>query len=129
MWTKFRKWFRNTFCYVDWVHVGIFEHMMKYSHDTWQVYIHCFESQYGDRKIKIVGAKESTSEAKVYSEKDFDGKFRISKLYQTELYPWLCGRADAGIPGYELVKSQKFDFTKKLRGETPIILNDDEKKA
>ncbi len=129
MWTRFRNWIRTKFFYAEWQHVGLFEHTMRFEHEGWQTYIHCFESNHGDRKIEIVGAKEAVTEAKAYSEKDFDGKFRISKLYQTELYPWLCGRADAAIPGYELVKSQKFDFTKKLRGETPIILNDDEKKA
>ncbi len=129
MWTRFRNWLQSKLFYVDWVHVGVFEHKMRFSHEPWQLYIHCFESKHGDRKIQIVGAMEAVSEAKDYKGSDFDGKFRISKLYQTELYPWLCGRADAGIPGYELVKSQKFDFTKKLRGETPIILNDDEKKA
>ena len=100
---------------------------MRFSHDSWTVYIHCFESKYGDRRIQIVGARELASEAEKYKASDFDGKFEISKLYQTQLYPWLCGRKDAAIPGYELVKSQKFDFTKKLKGETPIILNDDEK--
>jgi hypothetical protein len=129
MWTKFKNWFRHVFFYVEWQHVGLFEHTMRFSHEPWQLYIHCFESKYGDRRIEIIGAKELASEAKVYDEKDFDGKFEISKLYQTELYPWICGRANAGIPGYELVKTEKFDFTKKLRGETPIILNDDEKKA
>ena len=129
MWTRFKNWFRTKFCHVDWQHVGIFEHTMRYKHDPWQLYIHCFESQRGDRRIEIVGAKEAMNEATLYVEDDFNGKFEISKLYQTQLYPWLCGRADAGIPGYELVKSQKFDFTKKLKGETPLVLNDDEKKA
>jgi len=129
MLTKFKNWFRTKFCHVDWQHVGLFEHVMRYDREEWMTYIHCFESFRGDRRIEIVGAYNLLSEAKKYKIDDFDGKFKITKLYQTELYPWLCGRADAGIPGYELVKSQKFDFTKKLRGETPIVLNDDEKKA
>jgi hypothetical protein len=126
MWTRFKNWFRTKFCHVDWQHVGIFEKTFRYDYDDWMLYVHCFESQRGDRRIEIVGCREERKGAEKYNS-GLEDKFKITKLYQTQLYPWLCGRADAGIPGYELVKSQKFDFTKKLKGETPLVLNDDEK--
>lgn len=124
--TGIRRFFRKIF-FTDWQHVGIFEvESFRYDFENWKLYIHCFESQHGDRKIEIVGAQDQQKGAKSYTS-GLGDKFRITKLYQTELYPWLCGRVHGRIPGYEIVKSQKFDFTKKLKGETPIILNDDEK--
>ena len=126
MWIKIKRFFSiNT----EWQHVGLFEKDMPFAHDTWRVYIHCFESEYGERKIEIVGCKADVREAAVYEEDRFDSKVKISSLYQTELYPWLCGRSNGRIPGFEIVKSKKFDFKKKLKGEAPIILNDNEKKA
>lgn len=127
MWTRLRNFFRRWFFYTEWQHVGLFEHEMRYNHEGWQTYIHCFESNYGNRKIKIVGAKAAVSKAKEYDTDDFESIFHVSVLYQKELYPWLEGRANDKIPGFDFVKSKKFDFTKKLKGETPIVLNDDEK--
>ena len=126
MWTGIKRWFRNVFC-TEWQHVGLFEVVTRYKHSGWTTYIHCYESQHGDREIEIIGAMAMTSEAQVYDKSDFESLIKISELYQKELYPWLKGRAHDKIPHYELVKSQKFDFTKKLKGETPIVLNDDDK--
>lgn len=124
MFTGIRRIFRKVF-FTNWQHVGLFEYEIEYEYNTWKLYIHCFESQFGDRKIKIVGCRPARAGAEPYG-RDLARKFRTTKLYQTELYPWLKGRVHGRIPGYELVKSQKFDFTKKLKGQAPIILNDDE---
>lgn len=124
MFTGIRRFFRKIF-FTDWQHVGLFEVKMRYEYDDWRLYIHCFESRHGNRKIKIIGCQSTKSGAESYG-RGLAEKFKTTKLYQTELYPWLKGRVHGRIPGYELVKSQKFDFTKKLKGQTPIILNDDE---
>lgn len=124
MFTGIRRFFRRIF-FTDWQHVGLFEiNSFRYSYEDWKVYVHCFESKHGGRKIKIVGCRPDVRGAEKYG-RGFKEKFHTTKLYQTELYPWLKGRAHGKIPGYELVKSQKFDFTKKLKGQAPIILNDD----
>jgi hypothetical protein len=39
----------------------------------------------------------------------------------------LKGRENTNIPGFALVKTKKFDFTRKLRDENTIVLNNDEK--
>ena len=126
MWTRLRNLFRRLFFYTEWQHVGLFERTIRFEHEGWQTYIHCFESNYGDRKIEIVGAKESVSKAKEYDEKGFDSKFEISPLYQKELYPWLKGRENTNIPGFEFVNTKKFDFTRKLKDKDTIVLEIDE---
>lgn len=127
MFSGIRRFFRKLF-FTNWQHVGLFEYPMRFGFDDWELYIHCYESQHGDRRIEIIGCRPDASGAKKHGN-DLEEKFKITKLYQTELYPWLKGRIHGKIPGYELVKSEKFDFTQKLKGKAPIILNDDEKKA
>lgn len=126
MWTGMKRWCRKYFC-TEWQHVGLFEQTMRYKHSEWTLYIHCYESQHSDREIEIVGARALDSKAAEYDKSEFESKFEISPLYQKELYPWLKGRENSNIPGFALVKTKKFDFTRKLRDENTIVLNDDEK--
>jgi len=106
----------------DWQLVGTFEEKITVHSDyrdrEHKVYAHCFESRWGSRrvKIRIIGATELFHNSKV----------RATKTYQTEIYPWLKYRAHVKLPAYAIVASGKFDFLKRLKGETPVVLNDDE---
>lgn len=110
----------------DWQHVGSFETKFEYHHDTWEIYIHCYESRWGARKIKIRGAHFEWNRTNLPGF-GVSKRVKARKLYQTEILPWLHGRLHNKIPSYQKVKSGKWDFLKKLKGETPIVLNDDEK--
>lgn len=107
----------------DWQLVGTFEDMIKlrrsYLNHEHKIYIHCYESRWGSRRVSIKIVDAST----LFN----GGKVRSTAAYQTEVFPWLNRRANTKIPAYDLVASGKFDFLKRLKGETPIVLNDDEK--
>lgn len=109
----------------DWQLVGSFEAKIKttsaasYRTPERSVYIHCYESRWGSRRavIRIEGATTLFH----------GGQVRNLKMYQTEIFPWLQYRTNTNIPAYAIVASGKFDFLKRLKGETPVVLNDDEK--
>lgn len=110
--------------------VGTFETEVVVVHEynsdkKFSVFIHCFESRWGTRytRVKIQKAPTFFGSVKYQLKK----KVKRGKLYQTEIYPWLHGRAHDKIPSYQKVKGGKWDFLKKLKGETSIVLNDDEK--
>jgi hypothetical protein len=126
MWTGMKRWFRKHF-FTEWQHVGLFERTMRYKFKDWTLYIHCYESQHGDRVLEVIGAMELDNSAATYDKSDFESKFEISPLYQKELYPWLKGRENSNIPGFEFVKTKKFDFTRKLKDKDTVVLDIDEK--
>lgn len=114
------------FFWHDWQYVGVFEEKIKFDYSEWIVYLHCYESKWGRRKIKIVGVYHVTSKTHIAGPK-VRKKIKTSRLYQTELLPWLKGRDHDKIPSYKKIETGKWNFLKKLKGETPNILNDDEK--
>jgi len=113
----------------DLQHVGTFETEIQkeigYSTKKFSVFIHCFESRWGTRCSRVRIQKVPGFVG--YTKHHMKRKVRRAKLYQTEIYPWLHGRAHDKIPSYQKVKGGKWDFLKKLKGETPVVLNDDEK--
>ena len=125
MWSGIKIWFRKHFC-TEWQHVGLFERTMRYQFKDWTLYIHCYESQHGDRKVEVIGALDGDHSAVDYNKEEFDSKFEISPLYQKELYPWLKGREHTDIPSFVCVKTKKFDFTRKLKDKDTIVLEIDE---
>lgn len=114
----------------DWQLVGTFETDVKYKADayhtdTFDVFIHCFESRWGTRYTRLVIQRfPSFLGITTYFLKK---KIKRAKLYQTEIYPWLKERRHDKIPSYEKVRGGKWDFMKKLKGLTAVVLNDDEK--
>ena len=111
--------------WTDWQHVGLFTTNFEFEHDNWNLTIHCYESRWGTRKVEIYGSYLQWSRTNLATT-NIRTRLKTTKLWQQEIYPWLKGRVHSKIPGYEFVKSQKFDFTKKLKGQAPIVLNDDE---
>lgn len=109
----------------EWQYVGLFELKVDFYYDAWRVYLHCYESRWGRRKVKLVAAKNKTSET-ITATWGLRRRVKNDKFYQTEMIPWLKGRKHDKIPAFEKVKSGKWDFTKKLKGQTPVVLNDDE---
>jgi len=113
----------------DWQLVGTFETKAiveeKYrTNQEYDAYIHCFESRWGTRYTRV----------KIYRPNypDFGNyvlarRVRRSQLFQTKVYPWLNGRLDDDIPSFQKVEGGKWDFLKKLKGESAVVLNDDEK--
>ncbi len=110
----------------DWQHVGLFEIEFSFDYNNWKIYIHCYESRWGSRRIKIRGSYITTTKIYLLTSTARRGT-KATKLYQTELLPWLHGRAHGKIPSYQKVKGGKWDFLKKLKGEPAVILNDEEK--
>ena len=111
----------------DFQHVGSFKTEViptGWRKDKLDAWIHCYESRWGTRRIKIMVYRPSHPDIGNFF---LTRKIRRAKLYQTELLPWLHGRRHDKIPSYQKVKSGKWDFLKKLKGETPVVLNDDEK--
>lgn len=110
--------------------VGTFETQVtflegKFGETTHDVYIHCFESRWGTRYTRVkIRRKSEFWTANIVSLKR---KVRRANLYQTVIYPWLHGRWSDKIPSFKKVKGGKWDFLKKLKGETSVVLNDDEK--
>lgn len=112
----------------EWQQVGTFETIVKIPENSWTsnehpVFIHCFESRWGTRRVEI---NVQWHAMKIFHYK-YRAKVRRARLFQTEIYPWLNGRQHTKIPGFQVVKSKKWDFKKALLGETPVVLNDDEK--
>lgn len=110
----------------DWQYVGVFEEKLKADYHDWIVFLHCYESRWGRRKIKIIVRYNRVSEV-VMGGWNIRKFIRMGSFYQTELLPWLEGRDHNKIPSYKKIESGKWDFLKKLKGETPVMLNDDEK--
>lgn len=114
------------FVWADWQHVGLFEtkirEVSRYP-DDYLVIIHCYESRWGTRHAKVFVQRRSHLDIlnSLYAR-----RVRRSKFYQTEILPWLRGRLHDKVPAYQQVASNRWDFLKKLKGETPVHLNDDE---
>lgn len=114
----------------DYQLVGTFETEViwlegKFGEKAHLAYIHCFESRWGTRYTKVkIQRKPKFWKTDIISLKR---KVRRAKLYQTEIYPWLQGRWSDKIPSFKKVEGGKWDFLKKLKGETSVVLNDDEK--
>lgn len=121
----FIRLFLYSLFWSEWQYVGLFEQKADYSYHTYNVYLHCYESRWGKRKIKIMAIQHKTSET-IMGSITIKHRVKTSKFYQTEMVPWLKGRKHDKIPAFEMVKSGKWDFTKKLKGQTPVVLNDDE---
>lgn len=111
----------------DYQHVGVFKTDTKtldWRKDKIEVWIHCYESRWGTRRIKIMICRPGYIDIlNCFMAR----RIRRAELYQTELLPWLHGRRHGKIPSYQKVKGGKWDFLKKLKGETSVVLNDDEK--
>lgn len=110
----------------EWQQVGTFQTEVEINRNSWDkekytAFIHCFESRWGSRRATINIQWSGWFHGKYHA------KIRRAPLYQTEIYPWLHGRHNTKIPGFVQVKSKKWDFKKALLGETPVVLNDDEK--
>ena len=114
-----------TFFWTEWQYVGLFVRKAEYEGSDYRVYLHCYESRWGKRKIKI-GAYRHKYASNISGGPIIKNRIRTGDFYQTQMVPWLEGRNHDEIPGFEIVKSGKWDFTKKLKGETPVVLNDDE---
>lgn len=110
----------------DWQYVGVFEEKLGFNYIDWIVFLHCYESRWGRRKIKIVVRYYTNTMTIMGGRKELK-KIKTGKLYQTELLPWLKGRKHNKIPSYEKIETGRWEFLKKLKGETPVVLNDDEK--
>ena len=119
-----------------WQHVGVIDYgteTIYYKADRYKIYVHCFESNWGYRKIKVAafygdGSREC-KQPKKHINPLFFRKFRSTKMYQTEIYPWLCGRNSKEIPSYKKIKSGKWDFVRNLKDKANIILNKSEENA
>ena len=113
----------------DWQLVGTFEttaiKVQRYESDKqYKAYIHCFESRWGTRYTRVKVYRPDYPDIGNYP---LTRLVRRSELFQTEIYPWLHGRLHDKIPTFHKVESGRWDFLKKLKGETPVVLNDDEK--
>ena len=119
--------------WVDWQYVGSFEgekiNMVEDMFDTYsseeyhRIQIHLFESRWGTRHARIVVCRGGP--IAIFNWQHYS-RIRKSEIWQTKVYPWLRGRRIKNIPTYQKVKGGKWDFKKLLRGETPLVLNDDE---
>jgi hypothetical protein len=114
----------------DYQLVGTFETKIKhrkssYSTEEFSVFIHCFESRWGTRYSRVRVQKKPTFFG--YTKHHLKRKIRRAELYQTEIYPWLNGRWNDKIPSFKKVEGGTWDFLKRLKGETSVVLNDDEK--
>lgn len=96
----------------------------SYTSDDFNAFVHCFETRWGTRytRVKIQKAPGPFGITKHFLKR----KVRRAKMYQTEIYPWLNGRWQEKIPTFHKVEGGKWDFLKKLKGETSVVLNDDE---
>jgi hypothetical protein len=120
-----------------WQHVGTItltgNDAIYYKGDNFQTYIHCFESCWGHRKVKIKGHHNTTSRSidipTPSINRTFFLKVKSTKVYQLEIYPWLCGRNSKEIPSYKKVKSGKWDFVRNLKDKANIILNKSNEKT
>ena len=113
----------------DWQLVGTFETeaIVKYKYEAdkkYKAYIHCFESRWGTRHTRIKIYRPTYLDIGNYP---LARRVRRQELFQTEIYPWLHGRWNETIPTFHKVEGGTWDFLKKLKGETPVVLNDDEK--
>ena len=100
----------------DWAHVGIFIYKVSYRDP---IYIHCYESRWGSRKIKMVNQR-------MPSDNSWKKDVCRQELYQTRIFPWLEGVPDPDVPTYKDVFCKKEEFINKLKGkEHPRIINDD----
>lgn len=113
----------------DYQLVGTFETeaIVRYRYESdkkYTAHIHCFESRWGTRHTRIKIYRPSYLDILNYS---LSRRVRRQKLYQTEIYPWLHGRWSDKIPSFKKVEGGKWDFLKRLKGETSVVLNDDEK--
>lgn len=116
--------------WIDWQYVGSFDgEKVKmdthdgYSPDYIPVKIHLLESRWGTRHARIVVRRHGTFAMLNWIHYS---RIRKSEIWQNQVYPWLRGRRIKNIPTYQKVKGGKWDFKKLRKGETPIVLNDDE---
>lgn len=114
--------------WIEWQLVGILEGDATYAYDKYVIYVSCYESRWGTRfiTIKSVKFKNSGAAHDFHDRRNARKAFKFSKMYMTEIRPWLNGRPHAKIPKFAIVKSGKWDFTKRLKGQTPVVVNDDE---
>ena len=115
--------------WLDWQLVGTFQTEVKhgtsrYNTHTYNAFIHCFETRWGTRFTRVRIQKARTFFG--YDKRELKKKVRRAELYQTKIYPWKNGRWVEDIPTFHKVEGGKWDFLKKLKGETPVVLNDDE---
>lgn len=78
-----------------WLHVKAFKIDRNNTYRTNVYYIHCFESDRGNRKIECV------LDGEPYDIKKKDNWLVTTELYQMQIYRWLHGRRDPDIPTYE----------------------------
>ncbi|MHA1289140.1 MAG: hypothetical protein ACTSPB_17265 [Candidatus Thorarchaeota archaeon] len=112
----------------EWVYVGSFNiGEVKWKVGSYSTYsagtiANCYESRWGTRHatITIVGDDG-------WPHWILKHKVRSMSEYQCEVKPWLRGRPHKQIPSFHQIVGRKWDFKKLLKGETPYILNDDEK--
>jgi len=85
--------FENLFKRQKWglVHTFLLNNYRSY-------YIHCFESNLGNRKI------ECHEDGKI---RKIDTDFKSSELYQRRIYRWLKGRRDLEIPTYDQIPEEE----------------------
>ncbi len=114
--------------WAEWQLVGILEGEARRAHEDHTVYVSCYESRWGSRFATICATRilRSGSVDSKSNRKEARESFKFSKMYMTEIRPWLNGRPHPKIPKFAIVKSGKWDFTKRLKGQTPIVVNDDE---
>lgn len=104
-----------------------------YKGDRYATYIHCFESCWGHRWVKIKAHYNNTTRSidipMRFTHPTFFNKVRTTEIYQLEIYPWLCGRNTKSIPSYRKVKSGKWDFIKNLKGQATILFGKSDEKT
>lgn len=112
----------------DWQQVGVFKTEIQnnaaWNRPRYDVYIHCFESRWGSRRAKIIVVRPNMF---ALFNKFLVRRVRFEDIYQTEILPWLRGRQHSKIPSYQVVRKGTWDFKKILNGESPIVINDEEK--
>ena len=114
----------------EWQLVGTFTTKVQYRKNSYTsndftVFIHCFESRWGTRYTRVRIQRAPTFFG--YTKHHLKRKVRRAELYQTEIYPWINGRWSDKVPSFHKVEGGTWDFLKRLKGETSVVLNDDEK--
>lgn len=118
-------------------HVGtialIDKDSIYYNAERYATYIHCFESCWGHRWVKIIGHYNTSSRSidlpTRLTDSAYFNKVKATEIYQIEIYPWLCGRNTKSIPSYKKVKSGKWDFIKNLKGQAAIVFGKSDEKT
>lgn len=105
LWDRFLSFVKRE----KWAYVKIFViNDVKYKLHSGKVYIHLYESNKGNRKIK------STVTIPEVDTEIIDNFVQRQDLYQTKLVRWLEGRADPDIPCFSQIGEE--DTVNALKG-------------